>query len=261
MYLQNPTVKNGKHPLGQLAVSRYCNPKRPCLDYFTDVYPFFQIQVAQALKASLDMEYHKASDSLIIHRYGIDAVSEKVVQVLMVCLATTACILTNHYTQAPLEHDSRYLLFQKLNILADAAFQDMSVLPARESFMSIMVKYQEQCTNHKLLTFCLCRTGFPATTTYLPNLACVATNACSWIRRNISIYLPWYGRGFEGKSITWNQIERCLRRIRQPALLTICSVLSVLPKLLQKAERCILLLSYKARRTCIPASKRTKPQI
>ncbi|KAL1929142.1 hypothetical protein VTP01DRAFT_2201 [Rhizomucor pusillus] len=74
------------------------------------------IQVAQALKASLDMEYHKASDSLIIHRYGIDAVSEK----------------------APLEHDSRYLLFQKLNILADAAFQDMSVLPARESFMSIM---------------------------------------------------------------------------------------------------------------------------
>ncbi|CDS14470.1 hypothetical protein LRAMOSA06639 [Lichtheimia ramosa] len=72
------------------------------------------IAVEKALRVVLSLNYHNTSDTLVVHRYEMKSANEE----------------KNSQQDA--------LLFQKLNVLADSAFQDMGVMPARESLSSIL---------------------------------------------------------------------------------------------------------------------------
>ena len=67
--------------------------------------------------ADLELEYERNSDTLIIHQYDIKGVKEE-----------------KHFWQ-----DSQYLVFQKINLLATDAFEDMLVFFAKESLYNILV--------------------------------------------------------------------------------------------------------------------------
>ncbi|SAM07691.1 hypothetical protein [Absidia glauca] len=73
-----------------------------------------EISVQRVLTATLDLEYHHASDSLIIHRYEIKSPKE----------------------DKPFWQESRYNVFQKINLIATSAFEEMTLLSAREALVN-----------------------------------------------------------------------------------------------------------------------------
>lgn len=93
----------------------------------------------KALAADLELEHDKNTDTLVIHQYDIKSVKEQ-----------------KHIWQ-----DSNYLVFQKLNLLATQAFEDMLVFYAKESlfnmldwFASYFDLFSKPCIRcHKLLQF------------------------------------------------------------------------------------------------------------
>lgn len=98
-----------------------------------------KICAQKALVAELELEYERNSDTLIIHQYDIKGVKEK-----------------KHSWQ-----DSQYLVFQKINLLATDAFEDMLVFFAKESLFNILewfLNYHDLFTKpchrcHKILQF------------------------------------------------------------------------------------------------------------
>ncbi|KAI8642273.1 hypothetical protein BD408DRAFT_185686 [Parasitella parasitica] len=93
----------------------------------------------KALVADIELEYERGSDALVIHQYTIKSVKE----------------------EKQSWQDSQYLVFQKMNLLATAAFEDMLVFFAREALYNILdwfasyhdlfVSPCQRC--HKLLQF------------------------------------------------------------------------------------------------------------
>ncbi|CAO3625484.1 unnamed protein product [Mucor hiemalis] len=75
-----------------------------------------KICAQKALVADLELEYERNSDTLIIHQYDIKGVKEQ-----------------KHSWQ-----DSQYLVFQKINLLATDAFEDMLVFFGKESLFNIL---------------------------------------------------------------------------------------------------------------------------
>ncbi|CAO3634501.1 unnamed protein product [Cunninghamella blakesleeana] len=75
-----------------------------------------KISVHKVLTATLDLEYHHFSDSLIIHRYEIKGPKE----------------------QKPFWQESKYNVFRKINVVAAQAFEDISVLSAREALIGVL---------------------------------------------------------------------------------------------------------------------------
>ncbi|KAI8341795.1 hypothetical protein BC941DRAFT_449167 [Chlamydoabsidia padenii] len=73
-----------------------------------------EINVQKVLTATLDLEYHHASDSLIIHRYEIKSPKE----------------------DKPFWQESKYNVFQKINLIATSAFEEMTLLSAREALLN-----------------------------------------------------------------------------------------------------------------------------
>ncbi|KAK4512136.1 uncharacterized protein ATC70_013379 [Mucor velutinosus] len=98
-----------------------------------------QIYARKALVADLELEYERGSDTLVIHQYDIKSVKE----------------------EKQSWQDSQYLVFQKMNLLATTAFEDMLVFFAREALYNILnwfasyhdlfVSPCQRC--HKLLQF------------------------------------------------------------------------------------------------------------
>ncbi|KAI7903118.1 uncharacterized protein BX663DRAFT_509613 [Cokeromyces recurvatus] len=75
-----------------------------------------KIYSRKALAAILDLEYYQNSDSLIIHQYVIKSVKE----------------------EKYVWQESQHLVFQKLNLLASNAFEDMLAFYAKESLYNIL---------------------------------------------------------------------------------------------------------------------------
>ncbi|ORZ21420.1 hypothetical protein BCR42DRAFT_193048 [Absidia repens] len=73
-----------------------------------------EMSVEKVLTATLDLEYHHTSNSLIIHRYEIKGPKE----------------------DKPFWQDSKYNVFQKINMIAAKAFEEMTVLSAREALLN-----------------------------------------------------------------------------------------------------------------------------
>ncbi|KAF1801112.1 hypothetical protein FB192DRAFT_1448438 [Mucor lusitanicus] len=98
-----------------------------------------QICTRKALVADLELEYQRGSDTLMMHQYDIKSVKE----------------------EKQSWQDSQYLVFQKMNLLATTAFEDMLVFFAREALYNILnwfasyhdlfVSPCQRC--HKLLQF------------------------------------------------------------------------------------------------------------
>ncbi|KAI8097527.1 mediator complex subunit 27-domain-containing protein [Halteromyces radiatus] len=75
-----------------------------------------QISVHKVLTATMDLEYHYPSDSLIIHRYEIKGPKEN----------------------KPFWKESKYNVFQKITLIAARAFEDMTLLSAREALLGLL---------------------------------------------------------------------------------------------------------------------------
>ncbi|GAN07278.1 hypothetical protein MAM1_0155d06774 [Mucor ambiguus] len=98
-----------------------------------------QICIRKALVADLELEYERGSDTLMIHQYDIKSTKE----------------------EKQSWQDSQYLVFQKMNLLATTAFEDMLVFFAREALHNILnwfASYHDlfmlPCQRcHKLLQF------------------------------------------------------------------------------------------------------------
>ncbi|KAG2202429.1 hypothetical protein INT46_001325 [Mucor plumbeus] len=98
-----------------------------------------KICTRKALVADLELEYERGSDTLVIHQYDIKSVKE----------------------EKQSWKDSQYLVFQKVNLLATTAFEDMLVFFAKEalynilnwfaSYRNLFVSPCQRC--HKLLQF------------------------------------------------------------------------------------------------------------
>ncbi|GAA5813535.1 hypothetical protein MFLAVUS_007014 [Mucor flavus] len=98
-----------------------------------------KICARKALVADLELEYERDSDSLTVHQYDIKGVKEE-----------------KNFWQ-----DSQYLVFQKVNLLATDAFEDMLVFFAKESLYNMLdwfASYHDLFTApcyrcHKILQF------------------------------------------------------------------------------------------------------------
>ncbi|CEG67640.1 hypothetical protein RMATCC62417_04037 [Rhizopus microsporus] len=73
-----------------------------------------KVCIHKAFIVELELEYARASNTLIVHQYDIRGLKEE------------------------LSQGSQYLVFQKLSLLAAVAFEDMTTLFARESFFYIL---------------------------------------------------------------------------------------------------------------------------
>ncbi|KAI8875503.1 hypothetical protein K501DRAFT_280308 [Backusella circina FSU 941] len=76
-----------------------------------------KISVQKSLVAEVELEYERQTDSVVIHQYDIKGPKEE---------------NKNNW------QESQHLVFQKLNLLAKSAFEDILVFYARESLYSLL---------------------------------------------------------------------------------------------------------------------------
>lgn len=97
----------------------------------------------------VELEYEQQTDTLVIHQYDIKGPKEEVrVYYYNYYYYFTVINIPSFVKNKNNWQESQHLVFQKLNLLAKSAFEDVLVFYARESLYSLLVK---QSVNHHSL--------------------------------------------------------------------------------------------------------------